>query len=381
MNGAARIPHRRTKMRFILAAGLGGACLSVMAQSSVTLSGTLDVAVRQVRNQSLGSVWSEVSGSNSTSKLIVRGQEDLGGGLSAGFFLDGTILADSGGAGAAVPAGQFWDRRSTLGLSHARFGEVRLGRDWVPTHLVWSGFDPFVTLGIASANTFRSFAGSRALGQAFGTLPDAQAANPTLRVSNAAEYFLPANLSGVYGSLTVSAGEGGATAAGFTRGEGFRLGWAGAGFNIAAAQFTTRNTTANRHFKDQVVGLAYDFGVAKLSIAQRRWLFGADRTVNTQLGAVIPAGLGVVKLTWVRADQTGASAAQSANDATLLGAGYVYPLSRRTALYGHAARVANQGGAAFAIPGGPATSGNPTAPNYFGGRRSTGYEFGLRHDF
>ncbi|WP_128000877.1 porin [Piscinibacter defluvii] len=365
-------------MNTVLAAALAGLGASALAQSSVTLSGTLDVAVRQVRNDTLGSISSQVSGSNSTSKLIVRGQEDLGGGLAAGFYLDGTLLADTGGAGAATPAGQFWDRRSTVGLTHARFGEVRLGRDWVPTHLVWSGFDPFATLGIAGANSFRSFAGSRALGQAFGTLPDAQAANPTLRVSNAAEYFLPANLGGVYGQLIVTAGEGGATAAGFTRGNGFRLGWAGAGFNLAAAQFTTRNSTANRSFKDQVLGASYDFGVVKLSLAQRRWVFGADKTVNTQLGAVIPVGPGVVKLTHVRADQKGVA---DANDARLFGAGYVYNLSKRSALYGHVARIDNQGGAAFAIAGGPATSGNPTAPNYFGGKASTGLEFGLRHDF
>src|SRR5687767_9676945 len=94
-------------------AGLGLACASAMAQSSVSVSGTLDLGVRHVRNGSLGSITSEASGSNSTSKLIVRGTEDLGGGLNAGFFLDSTILADTGGAGASPPAGQFWDRRST----------------------------------------------------------------------------------------------------------------------------------------------------------------------------------------------------------------------------------------------------------------------------
>jgi predicted porin len=368
-------------MKTICAAGLVAAGIPAMAQSSVTVSGTVDVGVRHVSNGSLGAVNSEVSGANSTSKLILRGTEDLGGGLSAGFFLDSTILADVGTAGASAPAGQFWDRRSTVSLAHARLGEIRLGRDWVPTHLVWSGFDPFTTLGIASANTFRSLAASRALGQAFGTTPETQGANPTLRVSNALEYFLPAGLAGVYGSVTVTAAEGGSTANGFTRGEGFRVGWVGGGFHVAAARFTTRNAAAGQRFKDQVLGVSYDFGFAKLDVAQRRWVFGADRTVNTQLGAVIPAGPGEVKLTYVHADQTGATAAQSANDASLLGAGYVYNLSKRTALYTHVARVSNKGAAAFAIPGGPAVSGSPTAANFFGGQKSTGFEAGLRHNF
>lgn len=367
--------------RALCLAGIGMACGSTMAQSSVTLAGTVDLGIRHVRNGSLGAVTSEVSGANATSKLILRAVEDLGGGLSAGFYLDGSILADTGAAGTSVPTGQLWDRRSTLNLADARLGELRLGRDWVPTHQVWTGFDPFITLGVASANTFRSFAASRALGQAFGTAPETQAANPTLRVSNAVEYFLPTGLAGVYGNLIATAREGGTTATGFTRGDGFRLGWAGSGFNVAAAQFRTRNATANQPFKDQVYGASYDFGVAKLNLAQRRWIYGADRTVTTQLGASIPAGAGVVKLTFVRADQSGATAAQNANDANLLGLGYVYNLSKRTAVYGTLARIKNKGAAIFTVPGGMAVSANATAANYFGGQSSRAYEAGIRHDF
>lgn len=365
------------KNKPLWAAGLSLACVSVMAQSSVTVSGTMDVGIRRVKNASLGSVTSEVSGANSTSKLIIRGTEDMGGGLSAGFFLDGTIGADTGSVGGL----QFWDRRSTLSLASAKLGELRLGRDWVPTHLVWSGFDPFSTLGVAGANTFRSFTASRALGQAFGTAPESQAANPTLRVSNAVEYFLPPGLGGFYGTVIVTKGENGSTAAGLTDGDGFRLGWAGSGFHAAAAQFTTRNATGNQRFRDQAYGLSYEFSGNRFSLAQRRWLFGSDRTVSTQVGAVIAVGAGQIKLTYVHADQTGAAAAQSANDARLLGAGYVYNLSKRTALYAHAAQVDNRGTAVFAIPGGPAVSASPSAANYFGGKRSTAFESGIRHDF
>lgn len=369
----------------LYAAGLGlacgAACTSAGAQSSITLGGTLDIGVRQVRNGSVGTVRSEVSGANSTSKLVIRGVEDLGDGMTAGFYLDGTILGDTGAAGASAPAGQFWDRRSTVSVATPRLGELRLGRDWVPTHLVWSGFDPFATLGVASANSFRSFAASRALGQAFGTAPETQAANPTLRVSNALEYFLPGGLGGAYGALIVTAGEGGTTAGGSTKGNGLRLGWSGSGFHVAGAQFTTQNASGNRSFRDQVLGVSYDFGMAKVDVAQRRWVFGSDKTVNTQLGAVIPLGLGTIKLTYLRADQTGATAALSANDATLLGAGYVYALSRRTAIYGHVARIDNKGAAVFAIAGGPAVSASASAANYFGGQKSTAYELGLRQDF
>lgn len=365
----------------VLAGICAGACASAAAQGSVDIGGTVDVGLRQVRNGSLGSDKSEVSGSNTTSKLVIRGTETLGSDLSAGFYLDGSLLADTGSAGASTPAGQFWDRRATVSLTSARWGEVRLGRDWVPTHLVWSGFDPFMTLGIAGANSFRSMSASRALGQAFGTAPEKQAANPTLRVSNAVEYFLPAGLAGVYGSLIATAGEGGSTANGFTQGRGFRLGWMGSGVHVGAAQFITRNTVAGPAFKDQILGASYDFGVVKLSVAQRRWVIASDKTVNLLVGAVIPVGADAIRLTFLKADQTGATSALSANDANLLGVGYVHNFSKRTALYGTVARIQNKGAATFAIAGGPAVSAKPSAANYFGGQRSSAYEVGIRHDF
>jgi predicted porin len=367
--------------RPLMLAALGVACTASIAQSSVTLGGTIDLAARQVKNGRLGSIKSEVSGSNATSKLVIRGTEDLGGGLWAGFYLDGTVLADTGAAGATFAASGFWDRRSTVSLGHSSYGELRAGRDWVPTHLVWTGFDPFITLGLASANTFRSFAASRALGQAFGTAGEATSANPTLRVSNAIEYVLPAGIGGLYGQVTVSAGEGGLASAAATKGEGFRLGWASGAINVGAAQYTTRNAANSRDFKDQVFGASYDFGVVKLDVAQRRWSYLSDKTVNTQVGAVIPFGRGAFKLTYLRADQTGSTAALSANDAQLVGAGYVHYLSKRTALYTHAARVTNKGAATFTLPGGPAVSAAPAAVNFFGGQKSTGFELGVRHDF
>lgn len=349
---------------------------NAFAQSPITVAGTLDVAVRQVKNGALGSQSSAVSGSNSTSKIIIRGVEDLGGGLSAGFYLDSTILADTGGVNAT-----YWDRRSTVGLAHRQLGELRLGRDWVPTHLAWSAIDPFTTLGVASANTFRTPVQSRALGQAFGTTAEAIAQNPTLRVNNSLAYFLPAGLGGVYGALVASADEGGNAAAGSTQGVGGRLGWANQQLNLGVAYFKAENANAGMAFTDQVWGLSYDFGVVRASVGQRRWAHGSERTVNTLLGAVVPLGQSILKLSWLKADQSSATAAVDANDADMLGLGYQYNLSKRTALYAQFARVSNKGGAAFAVPGGPATSGLATAANYFGGQKSTAYEFGLRHDF
>lgn len=352
---------------------VGGQC---RAQTSIALSGTVDVGVRHVKNGRLGSIDSEVSGANTTSKLVVQVREALGDGLNAGVYLDSTILGDTGAVNTP-----FWDRRATVSLAHDRFGEIRLGRDWAPTHILWSELDPFITLGIAGANSFRSVFASRALGQAFGVSTEANQLNPTLRIANTAQYFLPAGLGGVYGSLLVSAGEGGSAGAGAAKTDGGRLAWRSERLMIGVAQIKTRNANAGRDFTDRVWGASYDLKVVKMSVGQRQWRYGTDKTTNTLVAALVPLGFGDLKFTFVRADQKGATAALSANDATLIGAGYVHHLSKRTAVYAHASRIANRGGASFSVTGGPAVSGVVTAVNYFGGQKSTAFESGIRHNF
>ena len=61
------------------------------------------------------------------------------------------------------------------------------------------------------------------------------------------------------------------------------------------------------------------------------------------------------------------------NDAAQLGLGYVYNLSKRSAVYVTAAQVSNDGAARFVIPEGPAGMAE--------GGTSRGYEAGFRHRF
>lgn len=89
----------------------------------------------------------------------------------------------------------------------------------------------------------------------------------------------------------------------------------------------------------------------------------------------------MIKLTLLRADQTGATAALSANDAYLVGARYVDILSKRTALCSRTACDENNGAAALSIPGGPAVIAACASANYCGGPTSAECDVGLRHDF
>ena len=93
--------HLAHPARVALTAASAALLLAVPAtqaqtSSQVTIAGTKDLALRQVTNGDLGTLRSQVSGSNLTSKLVVRGREDLGAGLYASFFLDATIGANTG---------------------------------------------------------------------------------------------------------------------------------------------------------------------------------------------------------------------------------------------------------------------------------------------
>lgn len=343
------------------------------AQSNVTVGGVIDAAARQVRNEGRPSVSSLASGGNSTSRLIFRGSDDLGDGMSASFHLEAGLLLDSG---TSVVANQFFDRRSTVSLATPALGELRAGRDYVPTYTLWTRHDPFSYVGVAGSTNLLSNSQQGAVRAAFGGSPSP---NTLVRASNTLQWLLPAapgGLQGVEGGLMLAAREGGTSADGQHKLQGARLGYANKVFSLGAALSTTEsNLTALGRFRDLTVGATGDLGIARVSAAWRRLSYGPASQTHLLLGLWWPVAGGEVKASWQRADLGGkvGSTAVQANDATQWGLGYVYNLSRRSALYASYARVSNAGTATFAVPGG--------ASGMTPGGTSTGYEVGMRHTF
>ena len=335
------------------------------AQSSVSLTGIADAAARSVSNTGRGSVKSLVSGSNSTSRLVLRGTEDLGGGLSASFHLEHGIALDTG-----LPTGGFWDRRATVSLAGKSLGELRLGRDFVPSYVGWSRFDVFSYVGVAGSNNLVSATPQGPIRAAFGSNP-----NTTVRASNAVQLFLPGGLGGFEGHALVAAGEG--SAATDNKVTGLRLGWVGKPVALSVAHTVSENgaTAGGGKFKDTAIGGSWDAGFARFNLAWRRFERAGAEQVNLLLSGSTRFGPHELKAQLVRADLSGrvGAVAIDANDAQQLGLGYVYTLSRRSVLYASASRIRNDGEATFVVPGGPA--------GMAGGGTSTGYEFGLRHSF
>lgn len=357
------------KTLLAVAGGLTVAVAPAWAQSSVTIGGIADAAARQVKNEGRGTVRSVVSGSNSTSRLIVRGSEDLGGGLAASFHLEHGLLLDSG---AQASSTLFWDRRATLSLASPSAGELRVGRDFVPSYVNWSRYDPFSYVGVAGANNLVTSSANGPIRAAFGSNP-----NTTVRASNSVQWLMPRGWGGLEGGVMVAAGEGGLVANGQTKVIGLRLGYAAASWGVSAATTRSENdqTVAGGKFSDHALGGNADFGVVRLSAAWRRFEQNQAEQTNLLVGAWVPLGAGEIKLSYGRADLSGSvgGTAIDANDGRLLGLGYVHHLSKRSALYGTLSRITNSGSATFTVPGG--------ASGMAGGGTSTGIEFGVRHSF
>jgi predicted porin len=371
-----------------LVSAIGLACAGAQAQSSVTLFGVVDVSVQRFNAGGVGKTNAVGNGGLSTGRIGFRGVEDLGGGMSAGFWLEGSINADIGegrptnsnnqpsGAGAAIAGreGFKFDRVSYVSLA-GRAGELRLGHDFIPTH--WSSifFDPFNANGVARAGNF-TFAGVTT-----APLPTA------ITGSNSISYWLPRNIGGVYGMAMVGVGENADDAPNSRDGNfgGARIGYASGPFDVAAAMTRTHNnsTATIGNYTHANIGGTWSAGFAKffaLYNAVKVELAAGDVRKNTaEVGAHIPVGVGLIRLSYALLDDRSESGLvnangtdRSANDARQFGLGYVHNLSKRTALYTSYARLKNRGQATYTV------SGN-RAP--LPGQTSSGLEVGLRHLF
>jgi len=325
------------------------------AQSSVTAFGIVDLAARNVKNGNAGSIKSLSPAGQATSRLGFRGVEDLGGGLRAGFWIEGQLDPDTGGTG------HNWARRSTISLIGS-FGEVRLGRD---LNNIYTGFavgDPFGYVGVASVANVR---------QAFLGLGGATTA---VRTSNTIAYYLPA-MGGLYGSAMVGAGEG-------TTGNkyvGVRLGYAAGPLNVSGATAKTYRTgTMVDDLTSTNFAATFNMGFATIGGAYEKSDYSTQDSTLMTVFTTVPMGKGLFKAQYTKSSGTGPVGRADAYDATQFGVGYVYNLSKRTSVYTNYGSVNNGGtvatGALFT-----AGSGGPAGMRR--GQTSTGYEFGVRHDF
>ncbi|WP_397407696.1 porin [Polaromonas sp.] len=341
------------------------------AQSSVTLFGVVDVNYAHGSGSGVGSSSkSQITDSGyNSSRLGFRGTEDLGGGMSASFWMEAGVNPDNGSGdvtslnnqvgGTTGGGGLTFNRRSTVSLASG-LGELRLGRDYSPQFWNQTVFDPFGANGVGTTQTLNSSLGG----------------STAVRASNSIGYFLPGNLGGFYGQFQAYMGENNKTGAATEKdgnGSAIRLGYANGPINVAMATSSTKfaATATTGKIRSTNLGGSYDFGVAQaMALVTRDKVSSTPTSVTGKgalIGALVPMGAGQIRVAYSTYKTDAAGTPKSKKWAL----GYVHNLSKRTALYTTFARVTNSGGASQAL------NGAVTAVN----ARSTGYDFGIKHSF
>ena len=317
------------------------------AQSSVTLYGKVDLGLVLDSGSSSGKSVRISSGVTGGSRIGFKGVEDLGGGMKAAFQLETGYCADSaaGAPNFCTGSNQFMGRQAHGDLTGA-FGAISAGRQYSLGFNNLSTIDPFGTGFAGQVNNIVDPSG--------------------IRLNNSVTYSTP-TMSGVTASAEIAFGEqtgnwqaNRETGAGLT----YASGPAYAGFTFYDVGNANGNGAARKNY---LFGGTYDFGIVKVhALAQKSTGASTLDVLDLMGGVTIPVAGGQVLASYIHHnDRT-----IKDQDANQIGAGYLYPLSKRTSVYMAYARIQNQHGAAFTV-------GNATAA----GTGDKAFNLGVVHNF
>jgi len=317
------------------------------AQSSVTLYGKVDLGLVLDSGSSAGKSIRISSGVTGGSRIGFKGVEDLGGGMKAAFQLETGYCADSaaGAPNFCTGSNQFMGRQAHGDLTGA-FGAISAGRQYSLGFNNLSTIDPFGTGFAGQVNNIVDPSG--------------------IRLNNSATYSTP-NLGGFTASAEIAFGEqtgnweaNRETGAGLT----YASGPAYVGFTFYDVGNSTGTGAARKNY---LLGGTYDFGVVKVhALAQKSTGPASLDVLDFMAGVTVPVAGGSVMASYIRHnDRTLAD-----KDANQIGVGYLYPLSKRTAVYTAFGRIQNQHGAAFVV-------GNATDT----GTGTKAFNLGVVHNF
>ncbi|MDO9361219.1 MAG: porin [Polaromonas sp.] len=372
--------------------------VSAFAQSSVTLSGIIKGGVAQTKYSSgpAGTVnGSGLAVSDGSSRFIIGGTEDLGGGLKTVFQIDTRFRPDDNGGTAGAPGtgtltaapSQLANGNTFVGLSGG-LGMIQLGK--LDTHYCL-GADQHgsrATAAQASSCALLGFVGNVANSIANSS-----------RATNIIRYTTP-RFSGFQGQLNYSTSfngsEGAPGDAGKGRAVNAALNYGGgplkAGISIWDAKSESRLAAATRADQKAYTLFAdYNFGGATVGLTfdQSQRIGGLVNAAETEskrrawsIPVTVPLGAGTFLFTYTKArDLTGnalAAAANANSGASLVSVGYDYALSKRTSLGVSYAKLNNQANAGYALYNQASQNGTP---NNAVGQDASQLYVGIRHAF
>jgi len=307
---------KKTLLALAVLSAITGAA---QAQSSVTLSGSVDLGVRRQ-----GGEWNMSNAGSSRTNFTLSGTEDLGGGMRAFFLANHRFNLNTG---AQRDANAFW-RQGWVGLGGA-FGNVRLGKMLPPLQLFNGDFDPFGTDTVGSTHTGGLFAGTSRYGS---------------RYANAIYYTTP-SMGGLTGHAMIAAADNNSEVApatssslqgsGSERPVGLGIDYAAGPLRISAAY--DRNAM---DWKTKGIYGSYNAGFATL---MAQWENGdVSSTVDVSrwsIGAKVPFGAAALKVGYTN---------WSDEKIKKFGIGLDYSLSKRTTLYTDAGKISGNGASSTA---------------------------------
>lgn len=292
------------------------------AESSVSISGVLKLAVAKANGGTtpVGEPVEEGYSMNDlSSALIFSGNEDLGGGLRAGFELASFMKMDTGNVWPQVNGGPFWSRRSVVKFG-GNFGEFYAGRSLTPQELMtllndpwyWDGSGANIGWDIQQAN-YRS--------------------SSFIRTNNTLGYVSP-KMGGFTLSLAAAAGEGSTK-----KDIGGSLTYSEGPLSLGVAHDRSHGLD-NLDPVDNIttVAAAYDFGVARPMGTFTSSKVNGVSYKSYALAVTAPVGAsGLLKAHYSHLDDVDTST--TAKEAlSRLAVGYQHSLSKRTNLFGQVSR-------------------------------------------
>lgn len=321
-----------------------GWCQQASAADSVTVYGVVDVGVAYTNGGS--TTMKAISGAGSTSRIGFKGNEDLGGGWSAGFMLESGFQADTGAAGGTTLQGEssLFNRESNVWLTSPTFGQVKLGRQYPA--MVSLVLDPF--LGVSGFSPYATVIGVNTdLGRG-ATLGDS-------RISNAISYFTP-DIHGFGAQFLYAPRE--STSAGYPRAADYgmeahfsrgQLLYVGAHYNVVNTDPSGTIPSVKNIWS--AVGVQYQLGATLLSyelnsvaprsagsyVAQSHmlgWVYNADARNSYQLALLYRNVAG-----------------DHSRNSFTVGFGYGYNFSRASTLYTRVGRVFNHANGVSSLSG------------------------------
>lgn len=339
--------------KIALAVAMAAATMSMAQATEVEVFGRFDTGMMYTINSGDSKDnFQMTSGHTTGSRWGIKATEKLNADWTVRAHLESGIESDTGELSSS---GRIFGRQMTISLKNPSFGEIAFGRSGKPL----SGSDqftrirPFTPFGVTYGDAGLLFYGKGG------------------RIDNAVFYQSPkfAGFTVLAAASTQTSNQEEAEWTDNTRFWGGSIDWKGGnvGLMIGAEQTVAKASDKAKGEENPTtlyLGAYYDFGVAKIMAGyQRGWnldrigclrdveigSIDTDKTTKNfdanfyLLGATLPAGKGLVRLSAIYMDgensqELGPNLGKDASYWSL-GAGYTYPFSKRTSIYGVVAHL------------------------------------------